>query len=107
MQLEPSISLASSGNILVTFYTRHVAYDASVNDALVLNHSVEIPQTLNGMRLIKQILRARELGDVKFNQLGNPSQAIIDAWLKSKKEQEQQDLAEQEKRSLEDLMEMF
>lgn len=94
--LAPTISLAASGNINIHFH-----------HALGGLHTVEIPHNINGMRLIMQILKARDKHETRIGELGNPTQAIIDAWLKSKKEQDMQAKQEQEAQSTIELLELF
>jgi len=96
MLLAPTITLAASGNIAVHFY--------HAENSL---HTVEIPHNLNGMRLLHQILKARDQHQTRLGELGNPTQAIVDAWLKSKKVQDEQEKLEREKQNLSDLLELF
>jgi len=91
--LNPTIALSVNGNIDVTFYS-----------GMIGQHTVEIPMNANGMRLIKQILTAREQAQTRLGELGNPTQAIIDAWLKSKKVQDEQEAAERAKQAHDEFM---
>ena len=91
--LAPTISLSASGNINIHFH-----------HALGGLHTVEIPHNLNGMRLMHQILKARDQHETRLGELGNPTQAIVDAWLKNKKIQDEQDRQEREKLAHEDFM---
>lgn len=93
---QPTIALSASGNIAISFAGPLGGF-----------HTVEIPMNANGMRLINQILKARDKSQTRLGELGNPTQFIIDVWLNSKREQDQQELEEKQQREHEELLEMF
>lgn len=93
---DPSISLSPSGGLVLTF----------PHNALV-SHSVEIPSDENGLRLLRMILNERKSGKTKLGQNGNPTQAMIQLWLKDKYEKDAITLREEMKLAKEELSAEF
>lgn len=75
MTNNPTISLAANGKLLLTF-----------EGNLGFAHSVAIPNSIEGLRLINAILSARNEGKAKLGQQGNPTQEMIKLWLANKLE---------------------
>jgi len=72
----------------------------------VTNHTVAIPCDLNGLRLLKLLLRAKQAIPKKDQKLGSPAmptQRMVEEFLKSKKLEEE--VAEEEQ--LKELKELF
>ena len=86
---DPTISLAPSGNFALKFSSESPTVASA-------GHSVEIPVGDNGLRLIRKILTARQAGNMKLGQDGNPTQEMIKAWLANKYEQDALTLREAE-----------
>lgn len=58
-------------------------------------HWVTIPETLEGLRLLRHILIHRQAGKARIGEEGAPTQWLIDKWLREDKARKQ---AEFEKR---------
>lgn len=70
------------------------------------NHSVRIPFTINGLRVLKAMLQAQALvinGERKIGSPSMPTQQMVDAFLKSR----ELERTVEEARSLNELKELF
>lgn len=47
---------------------------------------VTIPETLAGLRVLRRILRKRELGERSFGGEGHPTSALVEEWLRIERE---------------------
>lgn len=83
MLRDPTISLAANGKLALT-----ITSDSEANSGFHLGHTIEIPNNENGLRIINQILSARNDGKSKLGQAGNPTQEMIKLWLANKFEQD-------------------
>lgn len=81
MSSEPTISIAASGNLKLTFRKPDI-------NSLTPMHSVEIPNSERGLALLRHVLVARQSGASKLGQAGNPTQAMIQLWLQNKFEED-------------------
>lgn len=86
LSINPEIGLAANGDISLRF--------SSANS---LGHSVSIPCDEKGLRIIKLILVARDRGEIRLGESGNPTQSMVLEWLKNDQFQREQAKREIEK----------
>lgn len=76
----PSITLTLSGDEFIA--TDHT------------NHSIRIPATENGLRVLKQLLRAKQLSPQKqFASIAQPTQQMVENFLRNRKLEEENEQA--------------
>lgn len=91
MSSEPTIGLASSGKLRLTFWR------PDVDNFPARSHSIELPNTDKGLALLNWILSSRGRGQTQLGQDGNPTQHVIEMWLANKKETDAITKREQDK----------
>lgn len=74
---QPRVALDANGQLAMTI--PHRIYGG-------FDHTITLPCDENGLRLMRRILAARASGKVKIGQDGNPTQSVVELWLKNKSE---------------------
>lgn len=77
----PSLVLSLNGNNLL-------ATDSS-------GHSIRVPCDINGLRLLKELLKAKELNPGKIGTTATPTQGMVNEFLKSKEMEKENEKATQ------------
>ena len=49
---------------------------------------VSIPASLDGLRILKRILVARDRGSAKLGEAAEPTQALVNEWLKAERQRQ-------------------
>jgi len=101
MASEPTIGLASSGKLRLTFWR------ADVDNLPARSHSIELPNSERGLALLNWILSSRGRGQTQLGQDGNPTQHVIEQWLANKKETDAITKREDDKRKDDEVLACF